>query len=130
MSNFRHFDFGTNEGGIQNVVSVNDDGELVTRDIQSGAVIQVILDECAEMRKFNSNLPPSMFGNPDSHGYLAAKIPTVIWANWRKEWQEKYRNYFTWQTFEVMKLNSREFEGFRCIPGKIHVPENVRTTGQ
>ena len=130
MSNFRHFDFGTNEGGVQNVVSVNDDGELVTRDIQSGAVIQVILDSCKEMRDMHSNMPPSMWGNEDGQGYIAARVPITIWTNWRKEWQEKFRDYFTWQTFEIMKLNSREYCGFKCVPGKIQVPENVRTTGQ
>ncbi len=132
MSTFRHFDFGTNEGGVQNVVSIGGEGggEIVSRDIQSGAVVQVILDSCKEMRTAHDNMPPSMWGAEDGHGYIAARVPITIWTNWRKEWQEKYRDYFTWQTFEVMKLNSREFAGFRCIPGKIHVPENVRTTGQ
>lgn len=126
----KHFDFGTNEGGVQNIVSIGDDGTIVARDVQSAAVNQVILDECAEMRALTSNMRPGSTHNPDAQGYIAAKIPITIWQTWRREWMEKYRQYFTWQTYEIMKINSPEYRGFKCVDWAITVPEHVRTTGR
>jgi len=125
---FKHFDFSTPEqrlGGIQNIISVNDDGELVTRDVQSGPVLEKILDANAQAR--NEFVLDS--GDRDAYGYLAARIPIVMWQNWRREWMEKYRQYWTWQTFEVMKLNSRDFSYLRTTDSRIGLPEIVRTTG-
>lgn len=131
MSNFRHIDMtdpGQAASGVRNIVSISDDGEIVTRDIQTGDVIQVILDECARLRQLTANMPPGSPANPDATGYIAAKVPIVIWQNWRREWASKYRDYFTWQTFEVMKLNSREFRRFKCVDWDIAVPNNVAGT--
>ena len=128
MSTFQHFDFSSpeqREAGIRNMVSVSDDGELVARDVQDGKVLDKILDANAQARN-NFTLD----GERTSYGYLAARIPIVIWQNWRREWMEKYRQYWTWQTFEVMKLNSRDFSYLRTVNNKIGVPNNVRTTGQ
>ena len=35
-------------------------------------------------------------------------IPINTYQAWKKEWREHYSEVFTWQTFEVMKLNSRD----------------------
>lgn len=125
---FSHFDLTEADqlaGGVRNIVSVNEDGELVTRDVQSGAVMDHILDANAQARnEFDLDGP-----NREAVGYLAARIPIVIWQNWRREWMEKYSDAWTWQTFEVMKLNSRDFSYLKTINGKIGLPENVRTAG-
>ena len=133
MTTYRHFDFTDYDqrtGGVRNIVSIGSNGEIVARDYQSAATNQIILDECAELRKLTANMPPGSTPSGESAGYIAAKIPITLWQNWRREWQEKYRNYFTWQTFEIMKLNSREYRGFKCVDRDIAVPEQVRTTGQ
>lgn len=125
--NFKHFDFGTSEGGVQNVVSISDDGNiLICRDIQSAAVNQVIIDECKKLKNLNSNGGPPGFGE----GYIHAKIPVTIWQEWRRSWMMKFRQYMTWQTFEAMQINKREYSDFTCVDHKLHVPDNVRTTGR
>lgn len=128
MSNFQHFDMSTREqleGGVRNIISVNDEGELVVRDVQDGKVLDEILDANAQARNnFKLDGP-----GRSAYGYLAARIPIVIWQNWRREWNEKYRQYWTWQTFEVMKLNSRDYSYLRTVNSQIDVPDIVRTTG-
>ena len=124
LGKFIHIDFGTNAGGVQNVISVNEDGDLICRDIQSKAVNTVIADSAAEMRLLNSNLPKDQYGNPDAQGYIAARIPITIWTNWRREWDKKYRAYFSWQAYELMMINSPEFAEYRCVPGKVSVGDD------
>jgi len=121
MSNFHHTDMGHN-GAVRNVVSVSDEGEIVARDIQTPAELDRIKDSCAQARN-----EYDITGQRTAYGYIAARVPIVIWQNWRREWQQKYRNDWTWQTFEVMKLNSRDFSYLRTTDCKIGTPHNVRT---
>lgn len=130
MVNYKRFNFGTNEGGVTNIVSIGDDGSIVAQDYQSGAVNQVILDECARLRQLTANMPAGSTANPDAQGYIAAKVPITIWTNWRRMWMSKFRGDFTWQTFLVMQLNSRKYRGFKCVDWKIEVPDHVRTIGR
>ena len=128
MSTFKHIELTTPDqavGGVRNIVSVNEEGTLIARDVQEGHVMDQILDANAQAR----NRFVLDRGDRQAYGYLAARIPIVIWQNWRREWKEKYAKYWTWQTFEVMKLNSRDFSYLRTINGKIGLPDNVRTTG-
>ena len=128
---FQHFNFTDPDeynsgatGGVKNFISVDEAGVLVTQDVQDGKVLDIILDANAQAR---NHFP---LGNPQAYGRLVGRIPIVIWQNWRREWDEKYRQYWTWHTFEVMKLNSRDFNHFKTVNDNISVPENVRTTGQ
>jgi len=120
LSNLKWKTLSYNEGGVQNMVGCNDDGDMVCIDRQSAAVNQEILDSCREMR----NNPE--YRNPKAEGYIAARVPITLWVNWRRDWQSRYSKYWTWQTYLVMKRNSTEFSQFRCINGKIGLPKAVR----
>ena len=122
MSNFHHVDMGTNWGGVQNVVSVNDDGEIVARDIQSAEVNTHIVDENKRMRSAMRD----GINRLAEGGKLAARIPITLFQNWRREWDKSYRDSVTWQTFLASRVNDREFDDLRLIDEKIYVPEHVR----
>lgn len=124
MSNFTHINMGHN-GAVRNIVSVSDDGEMICRDVQTGAENDAILDSVAQVR--NSF---DIRDQRTAYGYIAARIPITLWQNWRREWMTKYRQYWTWQTFEVMKLNSRDYSYLRTTNTKIDVPTIVAQTGQ
>jgi hypothetical protein len=38
----------------------------------------------------------------------AARVPVNTYMAWKKEWREKWSDTYTWPTFEIMKLNSRD----------------------
>ena len=58
-----------------------------------------ILDECARKRSLQQ------FGKNFQH---AATIPINTYQAWKKEWREHWADKYSWSTFEVMKLNSRD----------------------
>jgi hypothetical protein len=93
---------GANGNGTHTVIHVDDD-ELITRDIMPAKNVQSILDANAEFRA-RGRKP-----NPAAHGRLAASIPSPVYATWRKDWAEKYRDDWTWKTYLVMKLNTRDY---------------------
>ena len=120
---WKHFNLGTNEGGVTNLISVSEEGEIVARDFQSKAVNQVIADECRRMRAMTSNGGPPGFGQ----GYIAAKVPITIWQNHRRAWMRVYSKYYTWQEYWVRMLNKDpELQEYKCIEGNIHLPQQVR----
>ena len=98
---------------------------IVARDFQDGATIQIILDECADMRQLTANMPPGSTHNPEAQGYIAGKIPVTIWHNWRQDWMKNYSDVMTWQTYEIKMLNSRKYRGFKCVDWEIHTPTEV-----
>lgn len=112
----------SDNGVIQNHIAVSDD-ELICRDVMPGHHVQTILDANARVRNDNAH-------NRKAQGRLAARIPITLWSEWRKEWRTKYRQYSTWQTFLAIKINNRDYSYLRTQNQKIHVPENVRTTGK
>lgn len=122
MSTFTHINMGTNWGGVKNVVSVNDDGEIVARDIQSAEVNTHIVDSNKRMR----SAMRSGVNRLQEGGKLAARIPITLFQNWRREWDTTYRNSFTWQTFLASRVNDREFDALRLIDEKVYVPEHAR----
>jgi hypothetical protein len=112
----------SDDGIIQNVISVNDD-ELITRDIMAGHHVQAILDSNKRVRNDNAY-------NKKAQGRLAARIPLPVYHMWSKEWKASRSQYMTWQTFLAAKINSRDYSYLKTQPGKIHVPTNVRTAGR
>lgn len=121
MANFKDYTL-SNNGVIENRVSISGDGEIVSRDIMNARNVQHILDVNKEIRN-------GAHHNRVAKGHKAASIPIPIWSEWRKEWKTKRRDYMTWQTFLAAKLNSSEYSKLRTHDNKIYVPEHVRTTG-
>lgn len=86
--------------GVQHSVEIDHDGDAMTLvEHTPTSVENAILDDCARMRTLHQK------GGGLQH---AARIPINTYNAWRKEWREKYADKFTWPTFEIMKLNSRE----------------------
>lgn len=87
--------------GVQHFAQVDDDGDTLTLVEHTPTIVeQHILDECAKKRSLSQ-----VRGRNFQH---AAQIPINTYQAWKKEWREKYADKWTWQTFEVMKLNSRD----------------------
>lgn len=94
------------ETGVEHYVDIDSDGEGFTAiEYTPGHVEQSILDSCHAVRDLRQSSKASL--------RFAARTPIGLNALWRKEWEEKYQDKFTWMTFKVMKLNSREYENLR-----------------
>ena len=122
MSTFHHVSQGANAGGVENIISVNDDGEIVARDVQSAAVNTSIVDQNKRMR---SQLRSTGASNFMERGKLAARIPITLFQNWRREWEARHKDQWTWQTFLISRVNSREFDDLRLIDEHVPVPAHV-----
>jgi hypothetical protein len=90
----------------------SDGNELVTMDVKPAKQVQAILDVNAELRNH-------AVVNKQARGRLVARIPDTMHREWKKEWQTKYRQDWTWRTYLSMKLNSRENSYLKLINGKI-----------
>lgn len=109
----------SNNGVIENRISVNDDGELVTRDIMSGRNVQQILDDNQRVR----NDAPH---NKKAQGVMAARIPLPLFHTWKKEWKKVYKQDMTWHQFLIRRINDRDYGQLRTQDKKIILPENLR----
>ena len=95
----------TSPTGVQHSVEIDSDGDgFYAVEHTPSSVENEILDECSRLRALHQR------GRVFQH---AAKIPINTYMAWKKEWREHYSDVFTWQTFEVMKLNSRDFKNLR-----------------
>jgi len=90
----------------------SDGDEMVTMDVKPAKQVQAILDVNAELRNH-------AVVNKQARGRLVARIPDTMHREWKKEWQTKYRQDWTWRTYLSMKLNSRENSYLKLINGKI-----------
>jgi len=88
--------------GVEHYADIDNDGDTLTLIEHTPTRIEnAILDSCALLRSMHQR---------KTRGGLqhAARTPINTWLAWKKEWREKYRDTYTWPTFEVMKLNSRD----------------------
>lgn len=91
--------------GIRHEVEIDHDGdELTLIEHMPTLVEKEILDSNQRLRSLHQR---------KSNFQHASRIPLLLWTQWKKEWREKWRDTYTWPTFEVIKLNSREFCNFR-----------------
>lgn len=88
--------------GISETLIHEEGGALITEEVQD---CTAIVDHAQRLR----SLPT----NSRAHMKPAATIPLVIYHNWKKEWRAKYRQSWTWQTYLVMKINSRDYSKLR-----------------
>lgn len=109
----------SDNGAVENVVSFNDDGELVTRDIMSGDRVQSILDHNAYLR--NHAAP-----NRKAQGRHAASVPITVWTEWRKAWMSYHSDKWTWQTYLAAKLADSDNAYFRTGLQQIGLSERNR----
>ena len=94
------------ETGVEHYVDIDSDGNgFTTVEYTPGHVEQTILDSCHAVRDLRQSGKSKM--------RLAARVPIGVHALWRKEWEEKYQDTWSWMTFKVMKLNSRDYENLR-----------------
>jgi len=109
----------SDNGAIENIISFNDDGELIARDVMSADRVQKVLDANSYDR--NHCAP-----NKDSYGRIVARIPTPVWANWRKDWAANHADKWTWQTYMAQKLNDPDYALLRT-GGHIGLSERNKT---
>lgn len=86
--------------------------ELIAADVTPGNRVQRILDVNQRHRIDRDH-------NPHAHGRLAASIDPVVYQNWRREWRQNHKDRWTWKTYLIMKLNSRDYSHFRTQESKI-----------
>lgn len=110
----------SDNGAIETVVSFNDDGELVTRDVMSAERVQSVLDHNAYLRNHAVR-------NTRAHGRHAASIPISEWTNWRKEWMAYHSDKWTWQTYLAAKLADSDNAYMRTGVREIGLSERNRT---
>lgn len=85
--------------GVQHHVAF-EDGQLFTVEHTPTRIESDIIDTCKAMRSLDQRRSVNI-----QH---AARIPINTYMAWKKEWREKWADTYTWPTFEVMKLNSRD----------------------
>ena len=92
--------------GVQHSVEIDHDGNGFTAvEFTPTRIENEILDTCKTLRGMSQRRGAGL-----QH---AARIPVNTYQAWRKEWQDHYSQHMTWQTFEVMKINSRDNEKLR-----------------
>lgn len=90
--------------GVQHSIDTDEDGFYAVEHTPT-IVEDEILDECAKLR----GLHQTGTGNLK----LAAKVPILLYYQWKKEWREKYSDTWSWPVFETMKINNRDHEKMR-----------------
>ena len=90
--------------GVQHFAHVSDN-ELITEEFTPTSVEQEVLDHAHTLRGLEQSRH-----SPMRH---AATIPMGTYAIWRKEWQQKHADKWTWKTWLVMRLNSSDNKNLR-----------------
>lgn len=113
MAHFR--EWMPNDGGsaVDHEIILENDGGMETMVIRSRQDITPILDHNQRLRGHTQH------GTRLLGGKLAARVPTMIYWGWKREWQKGYREHFEWTTFLAMKLNDRDHQKFRIDPGRM-----------
>ena len=87
--------------GVQHAVDIDPSGDSMTMIEHTPTSIEnEILDDCARLRGL-----AQVKGRNFQH---AARIPVNTYNAWKREWREHWADKYSWPTFEVMKLNSRD----------------------
>lgn len=90
-----------NTGDIQTYAHFNDfDGEFILDPHMPDQVVRGILDQNKADRREGHN--------PRAQGRHVARIPTLWYQTWKKEWKSGANQDVTWQQFLVAKLNLSE----------------------
>lgn len=110
----------SDNGAVENIVSFNDDGEMVMRDVMSSDRVQSVLDHNARLRNHGIH-------NPRAHGRHAASIPITMWTEWRKTWMSYHSDKWTWQTYLAAKLADSDNAYLRTGVKQIGLSERNRT---
>ena len=110
----------SDNGAVENIVSFNDDGEMVMRDVMSSARVEAVLDGNAHLRNHGIR-------NPKAHGRHAARIPITMWHEWRKEWKARHSDKWTWQTYLAGKLADPDYALLRTGVKEIGLSERNKT---
>ena len=106
------YELGHNENGTRTVAWFDDDTcEMITRDIQSADVNQKIIDNNKMWRDTERS---DRHNQPPDQGIKVASIPITIWHNWKRDWERNFKDKWTWQTYELIKLNDPENAAFRA----------------
>ena len=100
----KHFHDFTSPTGVEHRIHVSDD-ELITEEFTSTKIEKIILDKAHELRALSQS--------KEGFARHAAIVPVGRYWVWRKEWLEKYRQNFSWATFETMKINSSDYANLR-----------------
>lgn len=102
----KKFLLDVSETGVQHSIEIDNDGDGFTAiEFTPTRIENEILDSCATLRGLHQNKASSF-----KH---AARIPINTYNMWKEEWRKHYSQTYTWQQFEAMKLNSRDFENLR-----------------
>jgi hypothetical protein len=97
----RKFLLDVSPTGVEHHVEIAHDGDEMTLVEHTPSSVEAeILDSCASLRSLHQRRGAGL-----QH---AARIPINTYTQWKKEWREKWADVYTWPTFEVMKLNSRD----------------------
>ena len=88
-------------GDIQTVAHFNDfDGEFIIDHHMPNQVVKGILDQNHADRRAGHN--------PRAKGRHVARIPTLWYERWKKEWEANWKDVMSWQDYMVRELNSSE----------------------
>ena len=115
---------------IRSHIYMDDDGRATVVNKISQRDNQVIADQCKREREFHARLSPRERSKARQLGFITGHVPILLWGQWRREWDVKFRSYMTWQEFEINKLNSAEFAEYRCTHEKIPMPVSAKSQAQ
>ena len=95
------------DGGVVVEWHENADNTATLRHYEDA---QPILDNVQRLRGLQ---------NQSAQGRHVASVPATIAFGWQKEWRTRYKDTWSWKTFLTMKLNSRDYSGFRTWEGRV-----------
>ena len=99
-------------GGVKTAVHREVDGTMITRHDQN---VDPILDS---VQKLASQADHRMTGTPVMGARPFARIPTLLHAQWKRDWRKNHKQYMSWQEYLKKKLNSSEFTKLKFNPSE------------
>ena len=111
---------------VHSTVVVDDFSQATVISTLLAEDIEAVEDQCELERSIWRRLSSRQREIASRFGRLVSHVPALIWSQWRREWDTKFRSYMTWQEYEVNKLNSAEFTRFRCQDEPIEMPVSAK----
>jgi len=94
--------FSLGHNGVTETLVHFEGDQMITEEVQD---VELILTANQRLRSIQQSKRNAM--------RLAASVPLVDYTRWKREWKQYHANTWTWQTYLVMKLNSRDYSQFR-----------------
>lgn len=100
--------------GIDHWFGESSDGRSISLDQQSRSEVDRLLKTNKEIRNTRE-----IVRTDEEMLRPVAAFPLTIRTNWRREWERKFSDDWSWGTYLRLKINSPDYAQFRQIDGTV-----------